>query len=77
MKLEELLRKKMAFRQAVLTLLSDPGLSYEEVGKRMGITKQRVYQIRREEGLPGRIGRTEGKTIGRKAKVTPDAVPGQ
>jgi DNA-directed RNA polymerase specialized sigma subunit len=54
-KLEEKLKGRIAERQAIIALLSNPNLSYEEIGRRMGITKSRVYQIRREEGLPRKI----------------------
>lgn len=57
MTIGELQKKRAAFKAAVLSLLRDPGLSYREIGDRLGVSQWRVCQIRKEFGLPNRIGR--------------------
>ncbi len=53
---EELLKKRAEFKSRVLALLRNPSLSYKEIGAMVGIGKVRVYQIRKEFGMPNRVG---------------------
>jgi hypothetical protein len=53
---EELQKRRAEFKGKVLSLLKDASLSYKQIGAELGITHFRVYQIRKEFGLPNRIG---------------------
>jgi hypothetical protein len=54
---EEMKEARAEFKAKVLALLKGPSLlSYEEIGKQMEISRCRVYQYRREFGLPRRAG---------------------
>ncbi len=52
----QLRRKREEFKFRVLEVLKDPTLSYAQVGDRFGISGCRVYQIRKESGVPNRVG---------------------
>jgi transposase len=49
-------REKQRFRYIErrdrFTKLHDEGMSYEKIGKRFGLSKQRVWQIMNEMGSP-------------------------
>ena len=62
MKMDELQRNRAAFKGSVLRLLRDPNLSYREIGEQVGVSQWRVCQIRKEFGLPNRIGRRRPRT---------------
>jgi hypothetical protein len=49
-------RRRVAFKARVGEMLKDTSLSYAEIGKAIGRTEQRVLQIRKELGLPRRVG---------------------
>ncbi len=53
---EELQKRRAEFKGKVLSLLKDASLSYKQIGEKLGITHFRVYQIRKEFGLPNRVG---------------------
>jgi transposase-like protein len=61
MEWQEYLRAIKARKAAVVALLGDPSLSYKEVAFRMGLDVSTVYRIRREAGLPRRVGTTGPK----------------
>jgi len=61
MTIGELQKKRAAFKAKVLEYLKDPTLTYREVGDLTGISGWRVCQIRRESGLPNRVGGHRGK----------------
>ena len=53
----EMKKARAEFKAKVLALLTGPSLlSYEEIGAQMGISRCRVYQYRKEFGLPRRAG---------------------
>ena len=62
MTIGELQKKRAAFKASVLSLLRDPDFSYREIGERLGVSQWRVCQIRKEFGLPNRIGRRRPRT---------------
>ena len=65
MTIGELQKKRTEFKAKVLSYLKDPRLmSYREIGDLVGVSPWRVCQIRREAGLPNRVGghRNKGKT---------------
>jgi len=49
-------RRRLAFKKRVGEMLKATSLSYAEIGKAIGRTEQRVLQIRKELGLPRRVG---------------------
>jgi hypothetical protein len=54
---EKMKKARAEFKAKVLALLTSPNLlSYEEIGAQMGISRCRVYQYRKEFGLPRRTG---------------------
>jgi hypothetical protein len=59
----ELVRRRMAFKVCIGELLNDTGLSYLDIGKAVGKTARRIAQIRRELGLPRRIGGHPGRYL--------------
>ena len=64
MTIDELRKKRTAFKAKVLEYLQDPTLSYQEIGDLVGVSQWRVCQIRRESGMPNRVGGRRGKGRG-------------
>jgi hypothetical protein len=53
-----LLKRRIEFKKMVGEMLKDTNLSYPDIGRAIGRTKQRVYQLRKELGFPRRIGKS-------------------
>lgn len=67
----ELQKRRAAFKAKVLEYLQDPTLSYREVGDLTGVSQWRVCQIRRESGMPNRVGGRRGRDDRQGNRVTP------
>jgi DNA-directed RNA polymerase specialized sigma subunit len=65
MTIGELREKRVEFKDRVREYLKDPALSYREIGDMVGVSGWRICQIRKELGLPNRVG---GRRNGRRVK---------
>ena len=70
MRIDELRTKRAEFKLRVLEYLNEPSvMSYREIGDLVGISPWRVCQIRKEFGLPNRVGgHRTGKALNRRLK---------
>ena len=71
MTIDELRKKRTAFKAKVLEYLQDPTLSYREIGDLVGVSQWRVCQIRKESGMPNRVGGRRGRDDRQGNRMTP------
>jgi DNA-directed RNA polymerase specialized sigma subunit len=56
MTIAELQKKRAEFKARVREYLKDSTLSYREIGNMVGVSGWRICQIRKELGIPRRVG---------------------
>jgi hypothetical protein len=71
MTIDELQKKRAAFKAKVLEYLKDSTLSYRQVGDLVGVSAWRVCQIRKESGMPNRVGGRRGREDRQGNRMTP------